>query len=255
MHVQDIRAFGLIDTLEILIGKCEAFATEFDLSQADPERMQAIFQMKEGETLLDVLSPKQFERLDKFLQKRFGFSANQFLNTRPFTVANFLTVAMMQKEMHQSLDETLHTMAQNQERLILGLETFEDQLKIMQLLDTKTEVKQLMSLVKNYKGHRKSINKLTELYINEDIQKLHKSSKKSLGKLRKILLDDRNTKMTNQFEAITKEHSLFAAVGAGHLAGKKGILKMLKDKGFKVKPVMAKFSSQPLAINSLSSLS
>jgi uncharacterized protein YbaP (TraB family) len=244
MHVQDIRAFYLIDTLKVLIGECDAFAAEFNLSDADPERMMTAFSLKEGETLMDFLTTKQYERLDKFLRKQFGFSGAQFLQTRPFSIANFLTTAIMHKEMQQSLDETLHSIAEQKGKVMLGLESFDDQLKVLEYIDRKTETKQLMSLVKNYKSHRKSINKLTKLYMEGNIQQLLKSSKKSLGKLRKVLLHDRNLKMANRIEEITQEQTLFSAVGAGHLAGKKGVLELLKDKGFRVKAIVAKFSNE-----------
>ncbi|MGB0863917.1 MAG: TraB/GumN family protein [Saprospiraceae bacterium] len=39
---------------------------------------------------------------------------------------------------------------------------------------------------------------------------------------------------------MVQEQTLFCAIGAGHLSGKKGVLKLLKDKGYKVKPVKLK---------------
>ena len=43
--------------------------------------------------------------------------------------------------------------------------------------------------------------------------------------------------MTKRFAKIARSQTLFCAVGAGHLAGQKGMLRLLKKKGFNVRPV------------------
>ena len=39
-----------------------------------------------------------------------------------------------------------------------------------------------------------------------------------------------------------ERQKVFAAVGAGHLTGKENVIKLLRDKGFSVKPVIFKFN-------------
>ena len=55
--------------------------------------------------------------------------------------------------------------------------------------------------------------------------------------MRKVLLYDRNQTMVHQFMEFAQYNSIFAAVGAGHLAGAKGMLRLLKQKGYQVRPV------------------
>jgi uncharacterized protein YbaP (TraB family) len=43
--------------------------------------------------------------------------------------------------------------------------------------------------------------------------------------------------MANRIAEFTNQHTIFAAIGAGHLGGKKGVLRLLKKKGFTVKPI------------------
>ncbi len=51
------------------------------------------------------------------------------------------------------------------------------------------------------------------------------------------MLYERNEIMARRFVEIASERSLFCAVGAGHLAGEKGMLRQLKKQGFKTTPV------------------
>ena len=78
-------------------------------------------------------------------------------------------------------------------------------------------------------------------YLNGHIDKLYLSGKKSLGVWRKTLLKDRNIKMASRLEEMSKLESIFCAVGAGHLSGKHGVLRLLKRAGAKISPVKLSF--------------
>lgn len=52
----------------------------------------------------------------------------------------------------------------------------------------------------------------------------------------KYMLYDRNTIMADGIAEIAKKGKLFAGVGAAHLPGEKGVLQLLRDKGFTVTP-------------------
>ena len=43
--------------------------------------------------------------------------------------------------------------------------------------------------------------------------------------------------MAKRIGLMAKEQSIFAAIGASHLGGQKGVLRLLKKEGFKVRPV------------------
>ncbi len=76
-------------------------------------------------------------------------------------------------------------------------------------------------------------------YADGEIQALYQSAKKDAKGMRKILLYRRNKLMAKRFGEIARTQSLFCAVGAGHLAGGKGMLRLLKKAGFKVKPILS----------------
>ncbi|PQJ80941.1 hypothetical protein BTO18_06920 [Polaribacter porphyrae] len=47
----------------------------------------------------------------------------------------------------------------------------------------------------------------------------------------------RNENMVNSIDSITKKGSLFSAVGAAHLGGEKGVIAMLRERGYTVEPL------------------
>ena len=54
-----------------------------------------------------------------------------------------------------------------------------------------------------------------------------------LAPMMKKLIDDRNVKMVSKIEGFLKTgQTYFVVVGAGHLVGSKGIVNVLKEKGY-----------------------
>jgi uncharacterized protein YbaP (TraB family) len=57
--------------------------------------------------------------------------------------------------------------------------------------------------------------------------------------MRSALIYRRNQHMARAFADIAREKPLFCAVGAGHLPGGKGMLRLLKQRGFRIEPIFA----------------
>jgi len=58
------------------------------------------------------------------------------------------------------------------------------------------------------------------------------------------LINNRNAKMAKGFEKSARKRTTFCAVGAAHLAGEKGVLALLRKKGFTVEPVLFDWLSE-----------
>ena len=51
------------------------------------------------------------------------------------------------------------------------------------------------------------------------------------------MINRRNKNWVEQFPKIAKDKSLLIAVGAGHLGGESGLLNLLKQKGYTLRPL------------------
>ena len=88
-----------------------------------------------------------------------------------------------------------------------------------------------------------SFSKIQNAYLAGDadtLLKLINDSEDSPKALMKQLIDDRNVTMAERVDGFLKgKEPCFVVVGAGHIIGDKGIVKLLKDKGYKVEMVPA----------------
>ncbi len=105
----------------------------------------------------------------------------------------------------------------------------------------------------NYKQFSISTLSLSEenilqTYLSGDIEQMRQSLKAQLAvsaNAYNLLITNRNILMAKGIDSLCKKHSLFVAVGAAHLAGKEGIIQLLKNKGYTVRQVGATFSDKP----------
>lgn len=240
MHVRDLRAFGWLDIAKRHLADCEVFATEFDFSEADETALYAALELPNGKPLDELLKPRVWKNLDFYCRKKLGIPAANMRLQHPMMVATALTAAFMSDEASHSLDETLWHHARSLGKTTTGVETFADQLGTLHKIPFEQHLKSLTWLLKNYGRQKSRLKKMMDWYAAGDIRQLYQAAKKDAKGMRRVLLYERNVLMAKRFEEIARQRSLFCAVGAGHLAGGKGMLRLLKKAGFKVKPVSLK---------------
>lgn len=240
MHVRDLRAFGWLDMAQTCLEECATFATEFDFSETDPIALATALALPEGKTLQDFLPRGTWKQLDYYARKKFRTTAESLQYQHPMSVSTMLSTAFMAEETAHSLDETLWNHARAQGKTTTGVETFADQLDTLHRIPFDLHVKGLVWLLKNHNRQKKRLKKMMQRYANGEIQTLYKAAKKDAKGMRDALLYRRNKLMAKRFEVLAHEQPLFCAVGAGHLAGGKGMLRLLKKAGFTVEPVTRK---------------
>ncbi len=240
MHVMDQRAFRHKEIVEEKILECDIYAAEMNLDEINQAAMAETMDLDNDLGLSTLLKPKIYKRLEKLFAKQVGMPLSYFESSQPLLISNLLTESQLSKDMPLSLDATLWEFAKENEKVTIGVETFEEQIEILTNIPLDYQLKGLIDLIQNYKKFKKQLLKLTKLYEQGDIQKLWKTSKKQAGSMRKLMIYDRNKIMADRIANLASEQSIFASVGAGHLSGGKGVIRLLKKKGLKLKPVKIK---------------
>jgi uncharacterized protein YbaP (TraB family) len=238
MHVRDEQAFRGIHFLSNCIINCDSFAAEFDLQNASNRKFYEAARIPENKSLEDFINPRIYKKLQQLIKRETGYPIEKFKYSSPILLFNIISEAQFGKDNSMPLDNALFKIAEDNKKILLGLETFESQISVFAKVDISEQCRYLKRMTTNFKSVRKELQKSAELYLKGDIQKLVKKAKQSIGSMRSVLLYDRNITMANKFISFASKQSLFAAVGAGHLGGEKGVLRLLKLKGYKIIPVI-----------------
>lgn len=237
MHVKNDRFFAQLDPVYEAINACHYFAAEYDFSEAPTTIPPELYQLPPGKKLSDYLSQKKYEKLERILWKSFRIPLKQFERLLPLFVINLITQHILAQNSAVSLDEHLWQYAQTKGKEGVGVERFAEQLAVLQKIDIETQVQLLVKLGKNVKSFRQQLLKTADIYQSGDIRKLYKVTKKSTGKMRKTLLYHRNLIMAERITQWHQNDAICAAIGAAHLAGEKGVLRYLKQRGFQLQPI------------------
>ena len=231
------------ETINNYVNQTEKLMLEIDLS--DPTVMQKATQgmiLANGKTSKDYLKPEEYTKLNELFKNYLGVSYDRFQTFKPFISSTVLIMSpkIIGCQAAPGYDKILADAVTANKMPIVGLETVEDQ---HAAIDATPLEKQFEGLTKFAAAPEKSVadfKNLYRVYLMQNSSELFKimddQMKEERGS-REKLLDERNTKWIPVIEKNIALTPSFIAVGAGHLGGKKGVINLLRKKGYKLTPI------------------
>ncbi len=242
IHIQDKRVFAFDDTVLNTLKSCEAYAMELNPEKIDGKELKQFMLMKKH-TLKDLLTPGEYNELDKFLQDKLGQSALLYNKTKPFFIQSQLMQLSMPKDEEEALDMFFFKQAKDAGMAVYGIEKLKEQLAAVNKISLKDQAKMLMETVRDTTNQ--NFEDLVKAYRNEDLNKLSELLKDTTlpGNFEEAFLIKRNKVMAKRISKLIKKQPTFNAIGAAHLPGEHGVIELLRKKGYTVEPVPFKFKN------------
>ena len=231
-----------MDKFSPYVDKVDQLIMEVDLN--DPTEMAAMAKastISDGRTIKDVLTVDQYTKVDEMFKNTVGVSVDAVKILKPAILGVLvLTNPKMLGCTGSSYDLSLVKIANDKKKPIIGLETVEFQSKTLETQPLEKQAEGLLKIANDPHKAEDELKKLIATYKEQDIDKLHtlavEQDKDDID-FQKDLLDDRNGAWLPKIEANIKTTPSFIAVGAGHLGGPKGVVNLLRAKGYKVTPI------------------
>lgn len=212
-----------------------------EIDMDDPQMMmktQKLMMSADGKKLKDIMNESDYKVFSEYFKKNVGMDVAMFGPAKPFL---YMSVAMLKSTgcpMPKSYEEYFVKEAKTEKKEVLGLETIEEQMAVMDKATTEQQVAWLMEIVKETEKGNETYTQMIDLYGKQDIEALTKMiSEQMVGMkgMQNEMLDKRNQNWIPVIEENIKQKPTFFAVGAGHLGGEKGVLKLLQQKGYTLK--------------------
>lgn len=228
------------DAVKKAVASSEQVAMELDMdSPTMMQEMQARMTLPAGQNVQGCLSKEEYAAVNDYYTNQLHMPFAQMGSLKPFILASLLYPKMLECT-PGSYEKTFMELAQSQKKEVVGLETVEEQMAIFDVIPCDKQAHMLAEMVNHYAEAQQEFRDLVKLYKTQDVEALRNVSSKSqfgLNEYEAILLTKRNKRWIPLIAQQAGTKPTFFAVGAAHLGGADGVLALLRQQGYKVKPV------------------
>ena len=233
-----MKAFDKVDNI---IGEINMI----EFAEMSPERMQkmqAMMMMPADTSLLSLFSTEEAAKVNEWLGKKMGASLEMLSVMKPMTIM----VTVQNKEMMEvipeiatmtTIDKYMQTLGQRKGKTIGELETADYQMELLYGNSLEEQADALLEMI-DHGDSKRLLQQLTNAYKSQNLDTLWKVFQEQMtGYEYDAIVKVRNLNWEKQMKELLPKQSTLFVVGAGHLPGESGMINLLREAGYKVKPV------------------
>lgn len=239
MHVEDERVTRLPQQVKRVFDHSGHFTMEVKLDAMAALQSTTVLLLTDGRTLTSIIGESLFSKAANLIADH-GISKPVLDGLKPWAV--FVTLSTPKAQSGLFLDKVLLLEAQKQGKSIFGLETVQEQLAVFDEISVADQIVLLRETLDNYDMIPAIHEQLTQAYLARDLSRImtlnnkymHTGTQRLADEIMKRLVYDRNVRMVQRMQPQLKKGNGFFAVGALHLPGEKGILRLLQNRGYRL---------------------
>ena len=255
-HLAPASFADSIPGMSVAIENTQQVCGELDMMDAfNPENTALLMQaqlLPEGVTLSSLLTEDQRTHLNALLLEVLGSNlddeafAAQIERVKPVVLATSISLASYMKESQsfnpmELLDNYFQTLALQSGKSVKGFETVAFQMDVLYGKELPEQVDDLMCMVDHFDEATELTTRITAAFFTQDLQQLEAILDEEMEgpcsgspEDEARLLDDRNHNWIGMMPDMMAETPTLFVVGAGHLCGEQGVLKLLEGLGYTV---------------------
>ena len=233
-----MKAFDKVDNITGEINMIE-------LAEMSPERMQkmqAMMMMPADTSLLSLFSTEEAAKVNEWLGKKMGASLEMLSVMKPMTIM----VTVQNKEMMEvipeiatmtTIDKYMQTLGQWKGKTIGELETADYQMELLYGNSLEEQADALLEMI-DHGDSKGLLQQLTNAYKSQNLDTLWKVFQEQMtGYEYDAIVKVRNLNWEKQMKELLPKQTTLFVVGAGHLPGEYGMINLLREAGYKIKPL------------------
>jgi hypothetical protein len=199
--------------------------------------------MKDGKTLKDLYTEAEYDKLQFFFKDSLRTNLTMFQKMKPSFLEAFIYPKMLSCKNMSGVEQELLKIAGKEKKEVRGFETIAFQASMFDSIPYETQAKSLLTSIDSINNYKVYFEKMVQVYLSQEIEGIEAMFADEAFGMKdglELLLDKRNINWVEQLKTILPKNNIFIAVGAGHLVGKKGVLELLKQEGYTVRPLLNK---------------
>ena len=246
VHFLKEESYPLNPVIETAFNKSSILVVEANVNdpgKADIQNLLSRAVYAGDETLDKRISPETYRYTQKEAE-RIGLPVELIQKQKPWYLAlTFEALELMRLGFDPKfgVDVRFLSKAQASNKKIAELESLNEQINLLSGFTDSDQELLLLYTLKNLNVVSREIGRIVKSWTAGDERGVESVLTESvreeprLAPMIKKLIDDRNIGMVSKIEGYLKTgQTYFVVVGAGHVVGNKGIVNMLKEKGYLV---------------------
>ncbi|MFW6390137.1 MAG: TraB/GumN family protein [Halanaerobiales bacterium] len=245
IHLMKEGQYPLKDVIENSFEKADYLVVEADTRNVDQMALQTLIQeegiYQDGQSLEDNLSTELYNKVTaKF--KKYGLESENINPMKPWLVGlNLSQLKMLNADYDPQLGIDLYFLAKADEKEVVEMESVDFQIKMFSSFSPELQELLIKDALNDETMFKDTLNELYKYWKNGDTEKLSQLLFEQLNEMPEMkpfydkVFFERNVNMANNIESyLDTPGTYFVILGAGHYVGDKGIVQVLKDKGYDV---------------------
>ncbi len=239
MHSEDERVVNLPQEINTVFSAASIFAMEMILDEENTQQILQGMYFQDGRTLKSITTKKTYLQSIEAMAKR-GMPEKTVNLMKPWAV--FTVLNMPEQNTGLFLDVLLYLAASKDGKVLVGLETTQEQLAVFDGMSMETQLSLLEITLDSADDLHKMLDETLEIYLTRDLDKILDLNERYLAVLDKDIADEfnqrllveRNRRMVKRMMPLLEKGNAFIAIGALHLPGITGVLTILNNAGYTV---------------------
>ncbi len=213
---------------------------ETDMTHQDPALMQSFMTAPKDYDLSKQLGAKHWRHLSEILANGGSAMSEEQLKPLSLLAAGALLLQLQAKEDQAiaegqlAIDQIIFERSQAMGKKTLTFETNREQLGFLKAVFT---VEALQKMIDEWDAESGEYAHMKETFKNGDSKALDDLLEEVPKEIRAVLLDERNQNWRQSLPKLAGKQRTLIAVGAAHFAGPKGLLKLLEQDGYVIRPL------------------
>ncbi|MFZ5970500.1 MAG: TraB/GumN family protein [Bacteroidota bacterium] len=237
------KEYYLPPNVPALMKQCKTFAIEDEVDHHAQHELNKAIHFPKGQSLAGVLSEAEYNSLKQLFSKEFKVNSKVFekryAHIKPLPLSILMTRLSLGEKV-KFYDIELLRLAKDLSLTTYSLESVEREAEALNKFPMEDQARALAHSVANFNQQKEEFRKLMADYPKGD---LHEMFEYTLHPTENnpVFLEEfyhrRNEEWLPKMEKMMKEAPSFLAIGLSHLEGQRGLLELLRAKGYALKAI------------------
>jgi uncharacterized protein len=199
-----------------------------------------LMNMSDGKKLNDLLTPEEYTKVETFFKDTLRSSLSSLQRLKPLFLMSLFYSKMISCRNMSGVETEIMRIAKEQGKTINGFETVAFQASMLDVIPYQKQAQELLKAIDSLEEYKINFASMLSVYKHQQldsIEGLFNKTEFGLEENMEVLLYKRNRDWVAKLGDILPSKSVFIGVGSGHLVGEKGVIALLRKKGYSVRPL------------------